>query len=147
MTQIKDIFIASDHAGFEYKTKLIAFLKAEYSITITDLGCSSEASVDYPVYGRLVAEHIKTPDQFGILICGSGIGVSIAANRFKHIRAALCHTVEYAKLARLHNDANVLALGSRMLTLHETQDIIKVFLETDFEKGRHEKRVNQLSNF
>jgi ribose 5-phosphate isomerase B len=141
--QIKEVFIASDHAGFDAKQQLLLYLKKE-SIQVTDLGCYTTESVDYPIYGALVANHIKRDDQFGILICGSGVGISIAANRFSHIRAALCHTVEYAKLARQHNDANVLALGARMLSVEEMQKIAQVFLSTAFEGDRHSRRVKQL---
>ena len=142
---VKHIIIASDHAGYDAKQALISFLK-QHHIEYTDLGCHSLESVDYPEYGKKLAESLKDqPGHFGILVCGSGIGISIAANRFSHIRAALCHTAEYAKLSRQHNNANVIAMGARMLSIDEMQEILKIFLDTPFEGGRHERRVKQLS--
>lgn len=145
INQIKEVFIASDHAGFEAKQQLSHYLK-EQSIPLTDLGCDDTASVDYPTYGEVLAKKIQRPDQFGILICGSGIGISIAANRFSHIRAALCHTAQYATLAREHNDANVLVLGAKMLTSQEMKEIVTAFFGAAFEGGRHARRVKQLGD-
>jgi len=142
---IKTVYLASDHAGYEAKQALIHFLKTHH-IEIIDVGCHSLDSVDYPEYGKLLAEALDDkPGDFGVLVCGSGIGISIAANRFPHIRAALCHTPEYAKLARQHNNANVIAMGARMLKIEEMEEILEVFLITPFEAGRHERRVKQLS--
>lgn len=142
---IKKIFIASDHAGFHLKEFLIAELK-NLSINTVDLGCSSaEKSVDYPDFAQRLAEKIKNNSDFGILICGSGIGMSIAANRFKHIRAALCFNVKTAKLARAHNNANVICLGERLTSQKTALAVIKNFLNTNFEDGRHSKRVEKLS--
>ncbi|MBN9542262.1 MAG: ribose 5-phosphate isomerase B [Alphaproteobacteria bacterium] len=138
------IAIASDHAGFELKKTLIDYLHTS-KISIFDLGCDSLDSCDYPDFGFRLAKAIENK-VMGILICGSGIGMSIAANRFKHIRAALCHTTEQAKLARQHNNANVLVLASRFITAEYAIEIIKAFMETEFEGGRHEKRVEKLSD-
>lgn len=142
---IKKIFIASDHAGFHLKDFLILELK-NLGVNISDLGCSSaEKSVDYPDFAQRLAEKIKNNSDFGILICGSGIGMSIAANRFKHIRAALCHNAKSAKLARAHNNANVICLGERLISQKTALAAIKNFLNTNFEDGRHSKRVEKLS--
>ena len=137
------IFIASDHAGFLLKEFLIGEL-TKLGYKLVDLGCNSaEKSVDYPDYAQKLCK--KNP-QFGILICGSGIGISIAANRFKNIRAALCVNAKSAKLARAHNDANVICLGARLTKNNTSLSAVKAFLATKFEGGRHEKRVRKLSN-
>lgn len=143
---MKEILIASDHAGFKLKNFLKSNLE-QLNFEVIDLGCdSAEESVDYPDFAQNLGERISTTKgQFGILVCGSGVGISIAANRQKHIRAALCHNEEYAKLARQHNDANVICLGARMLSKQEALAIVKVFLSTEFEGGRHEGRVAKLS--
>jgi ribose 5-phosphate isomerase B len=137
------ILIASDHAGFDLKKTLIV----EASFEFIDLGCdSSENSVDYPDYAQKLCKEINDKNQLkGILICGSGIGISIAANRFKNIRAALCHNVKSAKLARAHNDANVLCLGARMIKSQAATSIIKAFFSTEFEGARHAARVAKLA--
>lgn len=138
----KKVLIASDHAGFSLKKFLTSEL-TKLGFTVVDLGCdSAENSVDYPDYGQKLGKKLK--GEFGILICGSGVGISIAANRLKHIRAALCHNVKLAKLARSHNDANVLCLGARMLKDKSALTIAKVFLSEKFEGGRHERRVIKL---
>ena len=140
----KKIFLSSDHGGFELKTSVINFLK-EGNYDVEDLGCFSLESVDYPDYANLIAKSIKNNiNSFGILFCGTGIGVSIAANRHSHIRAALCTSVEMASKSRKHNDANVLALGGRILNNLIIKDIVFQFLNTDFEEGRHRLRVNKL---
>ena len=140
----KKIFLSSDHGGFELKTSVINFLK-EGNYDLEDLGCFSLESVDYPDYANLMANSIKNNiNSFGILFCGTGIGVSIAANRHSHIRAALCTSVEMASKSRKHNDANVLALGGRILNNLIIKDIVFQFLNTDFEEGRHRLRVNKL---
>lgn len=139
------ITIASDHAGFELKTLIIKELKQQYKIL--DLGCNdSTTSVDYPDFAQELAHKIiKKEADFGILICGSGIGISIAANRFKEVRAALCHNQKTARLSRQHNDANVLCLGARIVSETNAIKIVKAFLNTNFEGGRHIKRVEKLS--
>ncbi len=146
MKSVSDkIFIASDHAGFFLKSSIIEEF-SKIGFKLTDLGCSSaERSVDYPDFAQKIAEKIKNKSDFGILICGSGVGISIAANRFKNIRAALCHNAKIAKLSRQHNDANVVCLGARIITEKAAIAIIKSFLATKFEGGRHEARVKKLS--
>ena len=141
---LNKIFLSSDHAGFELKEKVKSFLidnKFEYE----DLGCSSLEPVDYPDYAKLLSEKIKdNKNSMGILFCGTGIGISMAANRFSHIRAALCTSVEMASKSRKHNDANVLALGGRILEDNLALEIVKEFLHTDFEAGRHSLRVDKI---
>ena len=140
----KKILIASDHAGFVLKQFLIAEL-TKLGFKLVDLGCdSAEKSVDYPDYANKLCKKISEKE-LGILVCGSGIGISIAANRFKNIRAALCHNAKVAKLARAHNDANVICLGSRIITAKTALAAVKAFLKTDFEEGRHGYRVAKLS--
>jgi ribose 5-phosphate isomerase B len=139
------ILIANDHAGLDLKKQLLEHL-ASKKILFEDLGCNVESSVDYPDYANALILRMKESDEnIGILICGSGIGMSIAANRNKYVRAALCHNIEYAKLARAHNDANVLVLGARFLPPKEAIKILDAFLSTPFEVGRHQFRVNKLS--
>jgi len=136
------IFIASDHAGFHLKKFLITEL-TKSGFKLADLGCNSaEKSVDYPDYAQKLVKKIKK--EFGILICGSGVGICMAANRFKHVRAALSYNVKSAKLARAHNDANVLCLGARMTKDQSALAIAKAFLNGKFEGGRHEERVKKL---
>jgi ribose 5-phosphate isomerase B len=144
--QANFFYIASDHAGFALKKFLIKKL-TELGFKPIDLGCdSSEKSVDYPDYAKKLCKKIKKNSaEFGVLICGSGIGISIAANRFKHIRAALCYDVKTAKLSRAHNDANVICLGARLISKKNALASVKAFLNSDFEKGRHERRVAKLS--
>jgi ribose 5-phosphate isomerase B len=145
MNQAIKIYIACDHAGFNLKTNIISYLKNS-NFKIIDLGCrSASVSVDYPDYAKKLAVKIKNKSDIGILICGSGIGISIAANRFKNIRAALCHNVKSAKFSRLHNDANVICLGARFIKEKTAITILKSFLSTNFEGNRHEKRVEKLS--
>ena len=140
----KKIFLSSDHGGFELKKSVLNFLK-EDNYDVEDLGCFSLESVDYPDYANLIAKSIKNNiNSFGILFCGTGIGVSIAANRHSHIRAALCTSVEMASKSRKHNDANVLALGGRILNNLVIKDIVFQFLNTDFEEGRHLLRINKI---
>ena len=143
ITKTQKILIASDHAGFELKSSIIKELQNQ-NFEIIDLGCdSAKISVDYPDFAQKLCSQIK--DEFGILICGSGIGISIAANRFNHVRAALCHNVESANLTRSHNNANVLCLGARMTPKDQALAITQEFLNTKFEGGRHERRVEKLS--
>ena len=136
------IAIACDHAGLPLKEQLI---NAFPSVTWVDLGTNSADSVDYPDYGNKLAEALKNGQaQRGVLICGSGIGISIAANRHAHVRCALVHDVTGAKLCRMHNDANVIALGARMIGVEMAQECVSVFLATDFLGGRHTHRVDKL---
>lgn len=142
--KIANLVIASDHAGYDLKSLIKKNLADNYKIE--DLGAYSTDSVDYPDYAKALSEFIKLHNDYqGILICGSGIGISIAANRYNHIRAALCHNEITAKLARMHNDANVIVFGARIIDPQEALASIKVFLSTAFEKGRHQTRTNKLS--
>ena len=139
----KSIIIASDHAGFLVKEKVKIFLNKS-KIKSLDLGTFTEERVDYPDYAQKLALSVKKKSSFGILICGSGIGVSIAANRFKEIRAAVCYNQLSASLARKHNNANVLCLGARLINFNNTKKIINTFISTKFEGGRHTTRVKKL---
>lgn len=140
---MKKIALASDHAGFELKEIVKRALQSYSDVEVQDLGPNtSEEPVDYPDYARKLAKNLV---DIGILICGSGIGMSIAANRFKNVRAALCTTPAFAKLARAHNDANVLVLPGRFLKEADAKACIEVFLNTPFDGGRHQQRVEKLS--
>jgi len=139
------IAIASDHAGVGLKSVLKEDL-AELGFAVLDLGTQDEQSVDYPDMADALAEAIGTDGvKRGVAICGSGIGISMAANRHRHVRAALCHDALSAKLARQHNDANVLALGARLIGTDTARDCLRTFLATTFEGGRHQRRVNKMS--
>ncbi len=136
------IAIGSDHAGFDLKEIIKNHLQ-EKDIDIIDVGTHTKESVDYPVFGEKVAETVqKREADFGIVICGTGIGISISANKVKGIRAALCTNEYMARMARRHNDANVLALGARVLGTDLALSIVDTFLSTEFEGGRHERRVH-----
>ncbi|MBL8660546.1 MAG: ribose 5-phosphate isomerase B [Rhodospirillales bacterium] len=140
------IAIACDHAGFALKSALKADLTS-IGRDIIDLGTNGTSSVDYPDFGYAIAHAIRHGRaQLGVLICGSGIGISIAANRFPEIRAALVHDALGAKMARLHNDANVICFGGRMIGEDVAIDCLRVFLATEFEGGRHTRRIGKLSN-
>lgn len=139
--------IASDHRGVKLKNKVIQFLKAK-RIPVKDLGTDSEDSVDYPDYALKAAVAVRKGEaKQGIVICHSGIGVSISANKVKGIRAALCQTVEQAELARKHTDANVLALPAGFVTPKLARNIISKWLATAFEGGRHERRIGKIKAF
>lgn len=142
----KKILIASDHAGFDLKEFIISELTC-LGYEPIDLGCdSAQKSVDYPDYAQKLCKKITLKNQLrGILICGSGIGISIAANRFKHIRAALCYSTNSAKLSRAHNDANVLCMGARASKPKLALSILKAFLSTKFEGARHAARVAKIT--
>lgn len=136
----KKIFIASDHAGYEMKTKL----KDNFSSFI-DLGTNSIDSVDYPDFAhKLTKEVLNNDKSLGILICGTGVGMSIAANRSKGIRAGLVNSVEVARLIRQHNDANVLVIPGRFMEAEEAINCVKMFIETQFEAGRHKQRIEKI---
>ena len=136
----KKIYIASDHAGYEMKSKL-----CDYFQTLIDLGTNSNERVDYPDFAyKLTSEVLQNNGSFGILICGTGVGMSIAANREKGIRAGLANSAEIARLIRQHNDANVLVLPGRFMKEEEAKKCIKVFLDTEFEAGRHKQRIEKL---
>ncbi len=136
------IAIGCDHAGFQYKEIVKKHLQ-EKGFEVLDKGTYSEERVDYPVYGEAVANAVASGEaDKGIVICGTGIGISIAANKVKGIRAALCTNEYMARMARKHNDANILAFGARVLGIDVVLGIVDEFFSTDFEGGRHEKRVN-----
>lgn len=140
------VILGTDHAGFHLKEQLKSYLQ-QNDIQIEDVGCFSEASVDYPNYGTLVAEALqKKQNYMGLLCCGSGIGVSIAANRYSHVRAALCYDNHLAYLARQHNNANVLCMGARFTAESYAKQILETFLTTPFDAGHHSKRVEQLAH-
>ncbi|HQX27195.1 MAG TPA: ribose 5-phosphate isomerase B [Alphaproteobacteria bacterium] len=144
MSNKTKIAIASDHAGFELKQAVVRHLGAD---NVLDLGANNLDSVDYPDFGYAVGKALEEGNaEQGIVICGSGIGISIAANRNPAVRAALCMNTEMAKLARQHNDANVLALGARLVDEKTALDIVNVFFKTEFEGGRHARRVEKLNS-
>jgi ribose 5-phosphate isomerase B len=139
------IAIASDHAGFSLKEILRAEL-AEQGYEVRDLGTYGEESVDYPDFAEAVAMAIKNGDaERGVLVCGTGIGIAMAANRFAWVRAGVCHDATSARLTRAHNDANVIAMGARLIGSETAKDCLRVFLETAYEGGRHDRRVGKLS--
>jgi len=141
------IGIGSDHVGFELKEEIKKFLK-EKGINYKDYGCYSPERTDYPIYAEKVAKAIISGEcEKGILICGTGIGMSIAANKFKGIRAAVCSDCYSAKMSRLHNNANILALGSRVVGLELAKTIVEVWLYSEYEGGRHQKRLDLISQF
>ena len=138
------IAIGSDHAGFELKEAVRKYLESQ-EIAIKDFGTFSTDSVDYPDYAYAVASAVaKGEFDRGILICGTGLGMSIVANKVKGIRAAECTTPYLAEMSRRHNDANVLTLGGRVLSAEEAQKIVRAWLETQFEGGRHQRRVDKI---
>jgi ribose 5-phosphate isomerase B len=142
---VKTLAIASDHGGVELKTAIINAVK-ERGIDVIDLGTNGPASVDYPDYAQAVAKAlIADQAEAGILVCGSGIGMSMAANRYPEIRAALVHDRLSSELCRQHNNANVLCLGARLLGEATALDCVDAFLSTEFEGGRHEGRVAKMS--
>ncbi|MGN7678480.1 MAG: ribose 5-phosphate isomerase B [Anaplasma sp.] len=144
MLVVDKVFFASDHAGVELRLFLGSYLK-DIGCGVEDFGCSADdAAVDYPDYVLDVVTHVSDRS-FGVLICGTGIGMSIAANRNKRIRAALCHDALFARLAREHNDANVLCFGSRYIGPEVAKSVLYTFLTTKFSGGRHVKRVEKLS--
>lgn len=138
------IAIGSDHAGFEYKKKIIDWLK-EHDYQVLDFGAFSAESVDYPDYAYPTAEAVSAGiAHYGILICGTGVGMSITANKLEGVRAALCCSPEVAKLSREHNNANILALGARIVSIEKAYEIVEEFLEGEFEGGRHMIRIEKI---
>ena len=137
--------IGADHGGVELKQEIVKFLQSIKNIEVSDHGTTTRDSVDYPDYGRTVSEAVSqgTADR-GILICGTGIGMSIVANRFPRVRAALCHDNFTARMSRLHNDANVLVMGERVIGRGVALDIVKAWLETEFEGSRHQRRLDKI---
>ncbi|MBI2257937.1 MAG: ribose 5-phosphate isomerase B [Flavobacteriia bacterium] len=141
---MKKIFLASDHAGFDLKKHVETSL-IKKGFLVEDKGCDSNDSVDYPDYAHLLALEVeKNEDSFGFVFCGSGNGINMTVNKHQGIRSALCWNSEIARLARLHNNANVLALPARFLSENETDSIIEVFLNTNFEGGRHQIRIDKI---
>jgi ribose 5-phosphate isomerase B len=144
MTRREVIPIASDHAGFELKERLAKRL-AELGYDVRDLGTSSPTSSDYPDYAHPLAGEVSTGEvRRGVLLCGTGLGMSYVANRYPNVRAAVAWSPEIAELARKHNDANVLVLPARFLSEEQGEEILKTWLETPFEGGRHERRVSKI---
>lgn len=135
------IVMASDHGGFDLKEILRIYLQ-EKGVEVVDLGCYDHQSVDYPDYGRLAAKTVLQENCLGIILCGTGLGISIAANKVRGIRAALCSEEYSARMARSHNNANILALGGRTTGSDLAKSIVDAFLEEEFEGGRHQRRVN-----
>lgn len=142
---MKKIALGSDHAGFELKEHIKQFLKKYPNFKVIDVGCFSPEPTDYPAQAQQVAALLqKKKADFGILCCGTGIGMAIAANKQKGIRAANAYDITSARLAREHNNANVLTLGGRLLGREKSEEIVEVFLNTRFARGRHQKRVAML---
>jgi ribose 5-phosphate isomerase B len=141
---LKKIFLSSDHAGFKLKELIKTYLNKK-NIKFFDLGPQNDEQVDYPDFAHKVAKKVKTSsNHVGILVCGSGMGMNITANRHKNIRAAQCYNLKSTKLSRLHNDANIITLGSRLLTSKNALNCLNIFLNTKFEGGRHAKRIRKI---
>lgn len=139
------IAIGSDHAGFELK-EIISQLLKEMGHEVIDMGTASNSSVDYPDFAETVSKAVSEGSvDRGILICGTGIGMSIVANKFKNVRAALCNDIFTAKMSRLHNDANVLAIGGRIVGKDLAKEIVNIWINTPFEGGRHLKRLEKIT--
>ena len=141
--KIKKVYIASDHAGYALKQVIVKEFLFKKGINFQDLGTNSEKSVDYPKFAKKLSQKINKTSM-GILICGSGIGVSISANRHKHIRASLCHNVNSAKMTRKHNDSNVICLQGGPFVKKKIFAMLNAYFDTEFEEGRHTRRVEQL---
>ena len=140
---MKNIFIASDHAGYRLKKYVIS--KFSKKAKLIDLGPKTDDSVDYPDFAKKLSKKISSKKgSFGILVCGSGTGMAIAANKTKNVRAALCYSIKNTKLSRLHNNANIITLGQRLISKKKAFSLIKIFLSTKFEGGRHLRRVKKM---
>jgi len=139
----ENIVLASDHAGFELKEIIKKYLIKKRK-KVLDLGTDNKGSVDYPDFAHMLSKKIKTKNQLGILVCGSGIGMDMAANRHKNIRAALCYSAKATKLSRQHNNANVMALGARLTKKNVALKYVDIFIKTNFIGGRHLKRVKKI---
>ena len=140
-----NILLANDHAGTSLKNEIKKVLENK-GYSVINLGCDTEVSVDYPDFAHPLAEKISNNQNLkGIIICGSGIGVSMSANKHKSVRSALCWNKETAKLSRSHNNANVLSLPARFLKKKEAIEMVEIFLNTEFEGGRHERRVDKIN--
>lgn len=139
------IAIGNDHAGPAYKEAIVNFLKSQ-NVEVQNVGTDTFDSVDYPDFGHKVAQAVTSGEaDFGIVICGSGNGIAITANKYQNIRCGLCWTKEIAALARQHNDANMISIPARFTAIEQAVEIVKTFLETNFEGGRHEGRVKKIS--
>ena len=139
------ISIGSDHGGYDLKEFIAGFLNKS-GHEVIDVGCYSDASVDYPDFADKVCQSVRSEEsERGILICGTGIGMSIAANRYRDIRAALCHEAFTARMSREHNNANILCLGARVIGIEVALDIVRVWVDTEFAAGRHQRRLDMLS--
>ena len=142
--KLKRVVLASDHAGFKLKEVIKKFLIKKRR-KVLDLGTKNSSSVDYPDYAHLLSRKMKeTQNKFGILVCGSGTGMSMAANKHKNIRAALCYDIKSTKLSRQHNNANVMSIGARLIKKNAALVCVSTFLKTKFEGGRHIKRVKKI---
>ena len=140
----KKVVLASDHAGFKLKDEIKKFL-IKKKREVIDLGTENTRSVDYPDYAHLLSKKMeKNKNQFGILVCGSGTGMSMAANKHKNIRAALCYDIKSTKLSRLHNNANVMTIGAKLTKKNVALKCVSIFLKTDFDGGRHSRRVKKI---
>ena len=142
---MSEIVIASDHGGFRLKNEIIKHLN-EKGYKIKDFGCLTEESCDYPDYAKAVAKEVLKTGAKGILICGTGIGMSISANRFKGIRASHCTDTFTARMTRMHNNSNILCLGERITGTGLALDIVDIWLNTEFEGGRHQTRIDKIDN-
>lgn len=140
---MQKIIIASDHGGFNLKKQIIEYLKNK-GYDYEDCGCYTQESCDYPIYAKKVAEAVINDNVKGILVCGTGIGMSIAANRYKGIRASHCTDTFSARMTRLHNNSNILCLGERITGIGLALDIVDIWLHTEFEGGRHQKRIDMI---
>jgi ribose 5-phosphate isomerase B len=139
------VAVGSDHAGFDLKEEVVALL-SELKYDMVDYGTSDPESVDYPDFGEKVADAVSSGKaDRGILVCGTGIGMSIVANKFPHIRAALCNDLFSARMSRMHNDANILVLAGRIIGRDLAKEIVRTWLETAFEGGRHQRRLDKIS--
>ena len=140
----ENVILASDHAGFKLKEEIKKFLIKKRK-KVLDLGTKNTISVDYPDYAHLLSKKMKkSKNQFGILICGTGVGMSMAANKHKNIRAALCYNIKSTKLSRQHNNANVMTIGARLTKKKIVLKCISTFLKTDFDRGRHLRRIKKI---
>ncbi len=141
------ISIGSDHAGFELKEQLAEFLRS-HGHEVIDRGTHSKDSVDYPIFGHAVAHDVTTKvADFGVLVCWTGVGISIAANKVSGVRAANCFNTEMAQLCRQHNNANIICFGQKFIAPESAKEMLKVFLSTGFEGGRHARRVGEMEDF
>jgi ribose 5-phosphate isomerase B len=146
MSSINRVFLGCDHAGFSLKERLLPLLRKELPETqFVDLGTSNDNSVDYPIFASALATKVGAGEGRGILICGSGIGMAIAANKIRGVRAAVVWDVTSANLSRRHNDANIICFGARLIGPEVALEALLVFLTTSFEGGRHQKRIDQIS--